>query len=97
MTNETMMGHPMHLHGHTFQVVAINGRRFPGALRDTVLVPPKATVTIALDANNPGRWAFHRHLLYHRQAGMFQTVLRVLTNGVIMANDASLHDINTPC
>ncbi len=75
MRNETRMGHPMHLHGHTFQVVAINGRRFSGALRDTVLVPPKTTVTVALDANNPGRWAFHCHLLYHLQAGMFQTVL----------------------
>jgi len=41
MANQTMMPHPMHLHGHTFQVVAINGNRFAGALRDTVLVPPK--------------------------------------------------------
>jgi FtsP/CotA-like multicopper oxidase with cupredoxin domain len=42
LTNQTM-SHPMHLHGHSFQVVAIDGHRFPGALRDTVLVPPKTT------------------------------------------------------
>ncbi|MGB8900318.1 MAG: multicopper oxidase domain-containing protein, partial [Methylocella sp.] len=38
MINRTMMSHPMHLHGHTFQVVAIDGKRFAGAFRDTVLV-----------------------------------------------------------
>ena len=74
MVNQTMMSHPMHLHGHSFQVVAINGDRFSGAMRDTVLVPPRTSVTVAFDANNPGWWAFHCHLLYHQLAGMFQTV-----------------------
>ncbi|MDQ6704101.1 MAG: multicopper oxidase family protein [Pseudomonadota bacterium] len=74
LTNQTMMPHPMHLHGHTFQVVAIDGHRIAGALRDTVLVPPKATVTVAFDADNPGLWAFHCHLLYHQHAGMFATL-----------------------
>ncbi|MDQ6869046.1 MAG: multicopper oxidase family protein [Pseudomonadota bacterium] len=72
--NQTMMPHPMHLHGHSFQVVAIDGHRFAGAVRDTVLVPPKATVTVAFDADNPGWWAFHCHLLYHQHAGMFATL-----------------------
>ncbi|WP_442756135.1 multicopper oxidase family protein [Methylocystis sp. JAN1] len=71
MTNRTMMSHPMHLHGHRFQVVEIEGRRFDGALRDTVLVPPGKRVVVAFDADNPGHWAFHCHLLYHAQAGMF--------------------------
>ncbi|WP_424363676.1 multicopper oxidase family protein [Methylocystis parvus] len=71
MTNRTMMSHPMHLHGHRFQVVDIDGRRFDGALRDTVLVPPGKRVVVAFDADNPGHWAFHCHLLYHAQAGMF--------------------------
>lgn len=71
MTNRTMMSHPMHLHGHRFQVVEIDGRRFDGALRDTVLVPPGKRVVVAFDADNPGHWAFHCHLLYHAQAGMF--------------------------
>ncbi len=74
MTNRTMMSHPMHLHGHAFQVVAIDGRRFAGAVRDTVLVPPKQSVTVAFDANSPGRWAFHCHNLYHMEAGMMTTV-----------------------
>jgi FtsP/CotA-like multicopper oxidase with cupredoxin domain len=74
LTNQTMMPHPMHLHGHSFQVVAINGNRFAGAVRDTVLVPPKTTVIVVFDADNPGWWAFHCHLLYHQDAGMFQTV-----------------------
>ena len=70
LSNRSMMAHPMHLHGHHFQVVAINGNRFPGAKRDTVLVPPMQEVTIALDADNPGRWAFHCHHLYHMVSGM---------------------------
>lgn len=70
MRNKTMMSHPMHLHGHSFQIVAINGTRFPGAMRDTILVTPKDSVTIALDANNPGWWFYHCHNLYHLAAGM---------------------------
>jgi FtsP/CotA-like multicopper oxidase with cupredoxin domain len=73
MTNRTMMSHPMHLHGHRFQVVEIDGRRFDGALRDTVLVPPGKRIVVAFDADNPGHWAFHCHLLYHAEAGMFAT------------------------
>jgi FtsP/CotA-like multicopper oxidase with cupredoxin domain len=74
MRNTTMMSHPMHLHGHFFQVVSVDGHRFSGAVRDTVLVPPMRTVTIAFDADNPGKWAFHCHNLYHMEAGMMTTV-----------------------
>lgn len=74
MINRTGMSHPMHLHGHEFQVVEIDGKRFPGAVRDTVLVPPGRRVVVAFDANNPGLWAFHCHLLYHMDAGMFTTL-----------------------
>jgi FtsP/CotA-like multicopper oxidase with cupredoxin domain len=74
MTNHSMMAHPMHLHGHTFQVVAINGAPLTGAVRDTVLVPPMGSVTIAFDADNPGRWAFHCHNLYHMMTGMMTEV-----------------------
>lgn len=70
LRNHSMMSHPMHLHGHHFQVVAIDGERFPGAVRDTVLVPPMRAVTIAFDAGNPGKWAFHCHHLYHMATGM---------------------------
>jgi FtsP/CotA-like multicopper oxidase with cupredoxin domain len=73
MTNSTGMPHPMHLHGHRFQVVEIGGMRFSGAVRDTVRVPPAQRVVVEFDANNPGWWAFHCHMLYHMEAGMFQT------------------------
>jgi FtsP/CotA-like multicopper oxidase with cupredoxin domain len=72
--NKTMMSHPMHLHGHPFQVVEIDGQPLSGALRDTVLVPPSARVAVVFDANNPGYWALHCHLLYHLDAGMFTTL-----------------------
>jgi FtsP/CotA-like multicopper oxidase with cupredoxin domain len=74
LVNHSMMAHPMHLHGHAFQVVAINGAPLAGAVRDTVLVPPMGSVTIAFDADNPGRWAFHCHNLYHMMRGMMTEV-----------------------
>ncbi len=72
--NRTPMPHPMHLHGHEFQVVEIDGERFPGAVRDTILVTPGRRVVVAFDALNPGWWALHCHLLYHMDAGMFTTI-----------------------
>ncbi len=74
MKNTTGMAHPMHLHGTVFQVVAIGGKRLNGARRDTVMVPSNETVTIAFDADNPGRWAFHCHNGYHQEAGMMSSV-----------------------
>jgi FtsP/CotA-like multicopper oxidase with cupredoxin domain len=73
LTNMSMMTHPMHLHGHHFQVVAIDGKRFSGAVRDTVLLPPMRSVTLAVDADNVGQWAFHCHHLYHMATGMMST------------------------
>jgi FtsP/CotA-like multicopper oxidase with cupredoxin domain len=71
LVNRTMMSHPIHLHGHAFQVIAIDGRPIKGAVRDTVLVAPMTgRVRIAFDADNPGRWAFHCHNLYHMATGM---------------------------
>jgi len=74
MRNQTGMAHPMHLHGHVFQVVGLNDKPILGATRDTVMVPPKGSVRIAFDADNPGRWAFHCHNLYHMAAGMFTSL-----------------------
>jgi FtsP/CotA-like multicopper oxidase with cupredoxin domain len=70
LVNHSMMAHPMHLHGHTFQVIEIDGRPIQGAVRDTVLVTPMGRVRVAFDADNPGRWAFHCHNLYHMITGM---------------------------
>jgi FtsP/CotA-like multicopper oxidase with cupredoxin domain len=72
--NMTGMAHPMHLHGHYFQVVDINGKRIAGAVRDTVLVPVSETVTIRFDADNPGTWALHCHHLYHMNSGMMGAI-----------------------
>ncbi|GAN76374.1 multicopper oxidase family protein [Acidisphaera rubrifaciens] len=74
MVNRSMMAHPMHLHGHAFQVIALDRRPVAGAVRDTVLVPPMGRVRIAFDADNPGRWALHCHNLYHMAAGMMTEV-----------------------
>lgn len=70
MRNTSMMAHPMHLHGHRFQVTAIDGIPMAGAMRDTVLVPPGSTATVAFDADNAGTFAFHCHHLYHMVSGM---------------------------
>ncbi len=75
MMNRSMMAHPMHLHGHHFQVTAIGGEAFGGAVRDTVLVPPMQSVRFAFDASNPAAaWAFHCHHLYHMASGMMTTI-----------------------
>ncbi|MDP3342334.1 multicopper oxidase family protein [Frigidibacter sp.] len=68
--NMSMMGHPMHLHGHAFQVVGIGNQRFAGAVRDTVYVPPMAMVTIAIDAGEAARWMLHCHHMPHLTTGM---------------------------
>lgn len=70
MRNASMMAHPMHLHGHHFQVTNVNGVAIAGAVRDTVLVPPGEGVTIVFDAGNSGKWPLHCHHLYHMAAGM---------------------------
>jgi FtsP/CotA-like multicopper oxidase with cupredoxin domain len=75
MQNRTMMAHPMHLHGHHFQVTALNGSELAGAVRDTVLVPAMGTIRVAFDADNPGRWPFHCHNLYHMVTGMMTEVV----------------------
>lgn len=73
-TNDTDMAHPMHLHGHIFQVAEINGVSIDnGPLRDTILVLPHTSKTIIFDANNPGIWMNHCHVLYHMIAGMMTT------------------------
>ena len=72
--NVTTMTHPMHLHGHVFQVTAIDGQEINGAMRDTVLVTPNSTVAIQFDADNPGVWPLHCHVLYHLEAGMLTVV-----------------------
>lgn len=68
--NENNMSHPMHLHGHVFEVTEINGKPLQGAIRDTVLIPPNGSVKVQFDADNPGNWMLHCHVLYHAEGGM---------------------------
>ncbi|MEN9669477.1 MAG: hypothetical protein RLZZ386_1384 [Planctomycetota bacterium] len=70
LTNNTPMGHPMHLHDGAFQVIEIDGKPISGAQRDTIEVPPHSIIKIAFDADNPGIWPFHCHIPYHADSGM---------------------------
>lgn len=68
--NMSMMAHPMHLHGHHFQIMALNGQALSGAIRDTVQVPPMSMVSVALDAGEAARWMLHCHHMPHLSTGM---------------------------
>jgi FtsP/CotA-like multicopper oxidase with cupredoxin domain len=68
MVNDTMMHHPIHLHGHFFRVLEGQGKDAP--LKHTVDVPPMGRRTIEFEADETGDWLFHCHLLYHMHAGM---------------------------
>ena len=72
LINDTMMHHPIHLHGFFFRVVTDQGERSP--LKHTVDVPPMGRRTIEFEANELGSWMFHCHLLYHMHGGMMQIV-----------------------
>jgi CopA family copper-resistance protein len=73
LINDTMMEHPIHLHGFFFSVE--NGQ--DGALprKHTINVKPGEKMSFVYTADTPGRWAFHCHLMYHMENGMFRTVL----------------------
>ncbi len=72
LVNDSMMAHPMHIHGHFFELlVGPKGRR---PRKHTVTVAPGGKVTFDLTADAPGDWAFHCHMLYHMHAGMFRVV-----------------------
>ena len=70
--NESMMHHPLHLHGHFFKVISGNGDY--DVLKHTVDVGPMASVTIEFSANEEKDWFFHCHNLYHAKTGMARVV-----------------------
>jgi FtsP/CotA-like multicopper oxidase with cupredoxin domain len=72
--NLSMEDHPMHLHGHTFQVVAAGGRPVDGPLKDTLTVRHMEQYEIEFVANNPGVWLFHCHNLAHMAGGLMAEV-----------------------
>ncbi|TFI58452.1 copper resistance system multicopper oxidase [Sphingomonas parva] len=80
LINDTMMTHPMHLHGHFFEIVNGHGEYQP--LKHTIRVLPGGYVDLDLTADAPGDWAFHCHLLYHMHGGMMRVVkVRPLDDG----------------
>ena len=70
--NETMMHHPMHLHGHFFRVLTQAGNLSP--LKHTVDVPPMTSRTIEFAADEPGDWMMHCHMMYHLAVGMARVI-----------------------
>lgn len=72
LINDTMMGHPIHIHGHFFELVTGHGDHAPR--KHTVIVQPGGKVTWDFTADAVGDWAFHCHLLYHMEAGMMRVV-----------------------
>jgi FtsP/CotA-like multicopper oxidase with cupredoxin domain len=73
LINETMMEHPMHMHGAFFVVDNGKGERAP--LKHTVIVKPGETITVHTSFDEPGPWVFHCHLFYHAAAGMVQALV----------------------
>lgn len=73
LCNDTMMNHPIHLHGMWSEVESPDGEF--QVRKHTVNVQPAQRVTYRVKADALGRWAFHCHLLYHMEAGMFREVV----------------------
>jgi len=72
LINDTMMEHPMHLHGLWSELDNGHGEYRP--YKHTIIVKPGERLSFLVNADEPGRWAFHCHLLYHMESGMFREV-----------------------
>ena len=84
LINDTMMTHPMHLHGMFMQLE--NGQpadRVPD--KSVVSVAPGKTYSVLITADQAGEWAFHCHLLYHMESGMMQKVVVARLDGTVPA------------
>ncbi len=73
LINDTMMEHPIHLHGMWSELENGHGEFNP--YKHTLIVKPSERVSYLVSADTPGRWAYHCHLLYHMQSGMFRVVV----------------------
>ncbi len=87
LINNTMMPHPIHLHGMFFDVVNGGGRHKPR--KHTIVVKPAEKLSLDITAEHVGDWAFHCHLLYHMHAGMMQVVSVLPNQKDLGANDKS--------
>jgi FtsP/CotA-like multicopper oxidase with cupredoxin domain len=88
LINDTMMSHPIHLHGMWMDLYAGADDYDDNPRKHTVNVQPAELLTVDITADAPGQWAFHCHLLYHMDMGMFRTVavVRSLEGGSIDAD-----------
>jgi FtsP/CotA-like multicopper oxidase with cupredoxin domain len=73
LINDTMMEHPIHLHGLWGELENGHGEFLP--YKHTFVVKPAERLSYLISADTPGRWAYHCHLLYHMKSGMFRTVI----------------------
>ncbi|MCX7512197.1 copper resistance system multicopper oxidase [Frateuria sp. STR12] len=73
LVNDTMMNHPIHLHGMFSELEDAEGNFL--VRKHTINVQPAQRISYRVTADNPGRWAYHCHLLYHMEAGMFREVV----------------------
>lgn len=73
LSNDTMMAHPIHLHGMFGELEAADGEVL--VRKHTFIVQPGKQLSYLVTADNPGQWAYHCHLLYHMEAGMFREVV----------------------
>jgi FtsP/CotA-like multicopper oxidase with cupredoxin domain len=90
-TNETMMAHPMHLHGMFVQLE--NGQpaaKLPN--KHTVIIPPGQSYSVLLTADEAGEWAFHCHLLYHMASGMMRQVVVAKLDAADVPDAATTHN-----
>jgi len=82
LVNDTMMAHPIHLHGMFVELD--NGNEQNNPRKHTVVVKPGERLSVNLTADAPGRWAFHCHMIYHMKAGMMREI-RVLNEGEVIS------------
>jgi CopA family copper-resistance protein len=88
MVNDTMMNHPMHLHGMWMELENGQGEFIPRV--HTVNVKPAERLSLLIEVDAPGRWAFHCHVLYHMEVGMFR-VVEVSKPGESIVAEAERH------
>ena len=90
MVNDTMMNHPMHLHGMWMELENGHGEMIPRV--HTVNVKPAERISLLITADAPGMWAFHCHILYHLEVGMFR-VVRVSETGAEGSREERQNDV----
>jgi FtsP/CotA-like multicopper oxidase with cupredoxin domain len=88
LVNDTMMNHPMHLHGMWMELENGQGEYIPRV--HTVNVKPAERLSLLIEVDAPGRWAFHCHVLYHMEVGMFR-VVEVSKPGESIVAEAAHH------